>query len=406
MELTMPMLDMTSEEMTIIRWLKKAGDQVRKGDPIVEVMTEKVNIEVEAPYDGVVTALLESEGTVVKVGKPIAVIAAPGEEPAAAAAQPVPEKPAMVGPGQNRIVRASPAVRRAARIKGVELAEVEGTGLGGRITVADVERHAARQGPAAPAPSAPAPAAPAQPAPALPAAEAARPAPQAEVGGGLQGEPLSPVRRTIAKRMSASWQAPHVGLRIDVDLSRAAEMRRRLADRGSAVGWNALISYAAVRTLSRHVRINATFQDDRLAIHPAVHLGTAVDLGDGLLVPVVRDAQALGLVDMARSLADVTERARQNRVSPAELTSGTFTISNLGGFGISEFNALINPPQVAILAVGAIGDRVVAVEGQVQIRPMVTFCLSIDHRVLDGADGARFLKGLKELLEEPYLLCM
>lgn len=422
-EVFMPRLDMTTEEMTILRWFKSEGEPVKKGEPLLEVMTEKVAIEVEAPADGVVSGIRYQADAVVPVGELIAYIRQEGEAevPGPQAAE---TATAVSAAAPERKVRAAPAVRRLAAQLGVDLQQVRGTGPGGRVLAADVRAyaeamaadgapqpapgpavHAATPAPERPAPELPAPQ-PAVPQPVVPEPTVAAPAAPAAAD---EGRPLSGVRRVIAQRMQSSWQtAPHVTLFMDVDMSAAAafraHMQRALAAENPDVKftWNSLITWMAVQALLRRPELNATLEDSRIRSYDRVNLGVAVDTPSGLVVPVVPAADRMRPGQLAAALADVTARAREGRLQPSELTGGTFTVTNLGIFGIGGFTPILNPPQVAILGVGAVTDRVVAVDGRPEVRPVCSFSLSFDHRALDGADGARYLATLQELLQDPY----
>lgn len=466
-EVIMPKFGFTQETAEIVRWLKKAGDPVEAGDPIVEVTTDKVNMEVEAPTSGILADLRYKEGDVVPVTKIIAYILAPGEQPpdsAGAAPQPTAAPPTVTEaagaapvqsppqvkatPLAGRIareaglelqgiagsgtggkitrrdveaalsrqpgdkVRAVPAARRVAREAGVELAEVEGSGPGGRVQSADVRRYLAAQ-PAA-AVVAPQPAAVEPPIPALAAAPlAAEPVLQA----GYQVLPLVGMRRTIAQRLQRSAQeAPHISLEIRVDVTRAEALRARAnlqRDEGqSKVSLTAALAKACAWTLKRHPSLNAWLQTspqggEQIVLIEQVNLGIAVALKEGLIVPVIKQAESKGLLQLAEEIDDLTTRARENRLRPEDVTDGTFTITNLGMHGVERFTAIINPPQVAILAVGAVRKQVIADENdQVTVRPMITLTLCADHRVVDGAVAAAFLCNLKTVLEDPQLMVL
>lgn len=398
-ELLVPRLDMTTEAVTIIRWIKGEGQPVRKGEPILEVMTEKVSIEVESPADGTLWGICHGPDATVGVGELLAfiagadeAIAAPDPDAATAAPEPVLAAPPAPPPGP---VRASPAVRRLARQLGIDIRMVAGSGPSGRVRAEDLQAAAAAAVPSAAA--------------ALAAAPAVMPA-STPAGADGAAQPLSPTRKTIARRMLASWQAaPHVTLFMDVDLAAAAalrqELKQALADGGGPpLTWNAWITWMAVQAAAQHGGINATLEDGQLTRHTAVNLGVAVDAPGGLVVPVIQRADRLRPGELAAELAAIAERARQGRLRPGDVSGGTFTVTNLGGFGITGFTPIINPPQVAILGVGGVAERLVAVDGQPAVRPVVTLSLSIDHRALDGADGARYLSALRDLLQNPYRL--
>jgi pyruvate dehydrogenase E2 component (dihydrolipoamide acetyltransferase) len=407
------------ESGTIVRWLKSEGDPVEKGEPLYEVDTEKVTQEVEADASGVLLRIAVAEGEV-PVGRTIAVIGAEGEdvpeaEPEAGgngtgAAREVEERAeeegspaeareaerergrqaaaeAAAGATQaaqapaeadGRRIKASPLARRIAREKGVELAAVRGTGPDGRIVAEDIERAVA-------APPAAAPAAPAEE---------------------LEVVPLSQTRRTIARRLTEAWQAPVFMLTVSADMSAASTLRAQLVERG-ADGPKPTLSDILTRlcaaALVRHPAVNAHFAGEEIRRFRSADVGLAVAAPAGLVVPVIRGADRLSIAEIASRRADVVARAREGKLQREDLEGGTFTISNLGMFGVEEFTAVLNPPQAAILAVGAIVERPVAVEGAIDVAPMMTMTLTCDHRAIDGSDGAEFLRTLKALVEQPAL---
>jgi len=431
-EVVMPKLGADMQEGKIVRWLKREGERVRKGEIIAEVETDKADIEMEAYASGVVRKILTAEGQVAPVGTPVAIIAeeqedisallkgkapaaaalvgaaAPPAGPAPPAAEPV-AAPGGDGRGAPGRVKASPLARRLARERGVDLRVIPGSGPGGRVVRADIERAAAAP-PARPAtpppaprpaPVAPAPAAPAPTAPAIPAAVAA-----AAAGEAI---PLTPIRRAIASRMVQSKApVPHFYLTLDADMTRAQELRASLNahDESLKLSFTDILIKACALTLPKHPYVNASFAGDKIQFHREVHVGIAVALEDGLITPVLRDVHRKGLGEIAKGARELAERARNRKLKAEELSGATFTISNLGMFGIEEFSAIIVPPEAAILAVGAIQQVPTAEEGRVVVRPRMRVTLSCDHRVIDGATGARFLADLKKLLEAPYPLLL
>ena len=405
-ELTLPRLGQGMESGTIVRWLKSEGDKVEKGEPLYELDTEKVTQEVEADASGVLLKIFAGEGDEVPVGKRVAVIGEPGEElpdepspDGAAAAEreaaeaepepkareepaPAPEAapPSARGPGER--IKASPLARRIARERGIDLAAVTGTGPEGRIVAEDVER----------AEAAPAPAA----APAVAAAP-----------GEIEVEKLSTMRRTIARRLTEAWQAPVFQLGRAVDASHMLELRERLVERRREDEPKPTVSDVLTRlcaaALVRHRALNAQLLGEEIHRFPAAHVGLAVAIPDGLVVPVVRDADRKSVMQIAADRADLVERARGGKLRQEDMEGGTFTISNLGMYPIDRFVAVLNPPQVAILAVGAAEERPVIDEGDLVIRPTVEFTLTCDHRAVDGATAAEFLQTLCAFVEEPAL---
>lgn len=423
-EVVMPKLGADMQEGKIVRWLKKEGDPVKKGEIIAEVETDKADIEMEAYASGVLRKILTPAGQVAPVGTPVAVIADEGEDvsalvagrapeaaavpaaaPAPKAAAPAPARDEGGAPGR---VKASPLARKLARARGVDLRLVQGSGPGGRVVRADIEQAAAAAPAAAVtaprpavAPPRPAPAPPPPAAPAIPAVAAA-----AAAGEAI---PLTPIRRAIATRMVQSKApVPHFYLTLDADMTRAQELRASLNahDESLKLSFTDILLKACALTLPKHPYVNASFAGDKIQFHREVHVGIAVALEDGLITPVLRDVDKKGLPEIARAARDLAERARNRKMKAEELSGATFTISNLGMFGIEEFSAIIVPPEAAILAVGAIQQVPTAEEGRVAVRPRMRMTLSCDHRVIDGATGARFLADLKKLLEAPYPLLL
>ncbi len=400
-EVKLPRLGQGMESGTIVKWLKSEGDKVEKGEPLYELDTDKVTQEVEADASGVLLKIAVSEGEV-EVGKTIAVIGEEGEKVAVeeekpsrdgAAAQEAAQQPVRasgeavrgnreVPPTQtDGRVKASPLARRIARERGIELSAVAGTGPEGRVVAEDVERAAAS---AAPAPLT-APSAPTE---------------------GVEIEQLSSMRKTIARRLTEAWQAPVFQLGVTVDMGRALEVRERLVEMhgdGVKPTISDLLTKVCAAALMRHREVNALYRGDAVELHPNANIGIAVAVPKGLVVPVIPGCERKSIAEIAAVRADVVERARAGKLQQADLEGGTFTISNLGMYGIERFIAVLNPPQAAILAVGSVEDKVVAVDGQPTVRPRLELTLTCDHRAVDGATGAQFLGDVKAFLEEPGL---
>ena len=397
-EVKLPRLGQGMESGTIVKWLKAEGEQVAKGDPLYELDTDKVTQEVEAEAAGVLLKIAVSSGEV-EVGRTIGMIGAEGEEVSiaetAAAAEPAEkaeEKPAPSngsGPAAPAApvadggrVKASPLARRMARERGIDLTGIGGTGPDGRIVAEDVEGAAA-----------------------TPTAATARAAEQQS--GEVEVVQLTSTRKTIARRLTEAWQAPVFQLTTSVDMTRSLELRERLVERlqegetKPTVG--DLLTKVCAAALRRHPAVNAHFVGDAIHRFPWAHVGIAVAAPGGLVVPVIRDADRKSIAEIAAARADLVERARNGKLQRADLEDGTFTISNLGPFGVEQFIAVLNPPQAAILAVGSTEEKVVARNGQIVIAPTMTITITCDHRAIDGADGAEFLRTVKELLEEPAL---
>jgi len=395
----MPALEMAQETGKIISWLKKEGDSITKGQPLLEVETDKAVVEIEATADGILAGILSKEGDVVPVGKTIAWIVAPGEKPPAetrdavqtgrtmsaastaatstsqTAAKPAaPATDATSGGGPQ----ISPKARRLAKEHGVDITRVKGTGPNGTISSEDILAAAA-------------------------AGPAAATAPAAVAGV----EPLTGIARLMAERTTQSWtQAPHFFLVRDIDAGALNEAREKLGpaierDRGVKLTHTDLLVALVARTLTKHPKMNASWLGQGIRLNPGINISVAMAVKDGVVGAVIPKADSASLADIAVQRRDLTERARGGKLKPADLADGTFTITNLGMYGIDAFNAIIAAPQTAILAIGRISDRVVPVNGQPGIRPMLTMTLSSDHRVVDGAQAALFLADLAEALRNP-----
>ncbi len=404
-EVKVPRLGQGMESGTIVKWLKSEGDAVEKGEPLYELDTDKVTQEVEAEAAGVLLKIAVAEGEV-PVGTTIAFIGEQGEsvpdvssngKSAAEAAaeepktelpaEPEPEEPAAeaaaepAAPAPRKAgerVKASPLARRIARERGVDLASIAGTGPDGRIIAEDVERAAS--GPAAPRPAA------------VPA-------------GDTESVPLTSIRKTIARRLTEAWTVPVFQLQVSADMERANALvaGARELHPDVKVSVTDLLTKVCASALVRHRDVNVSFTDEALLRHPSANVGIAVAAPQGLVVPVVKSAERLSLAEIAAGRADLVDRARSQKLKAEDMQGGTFTISNLGMFGVEAFVAVLNPPQAAILAVGATEDRVVARDGQPVVRPTMTMTLTVDHRAVDGAHAADFLRTVKAMLEEPAL---
>jgi pyruvate dehydrogenase E2 component (dihydrolipoamide acetyltransferase) len=408
----MPKGSDTMTEGKVLKWLKNEGEQVANGDALVEIETDKVDMEVESMASGVLRKVLVQAGETVPVGQMLAVIgkaeedisslissnggapaakapaepkAAPAAQPAAAAPAPQPAAPAPSATG-GRIL-ASPLARRIAREAGLDLSAVQGSGPGGRIIRRDVESATAAGAPSG------------------------VPAPQfAPQGPEFRDEPLSQMRKTIAQRLSQSLgPIPHFYLTIDVDMRKAKELRES-ANKLNAdlkLTYNDIIVKACAVALTQHPDVNASFTGNAIRYHNRIHLGIAVAIeGGGLITPVVRDCNFKTLQQISAESKDLIARARTRKLKPEEYTGGTFSVSNLGMMGIVEFSAVINPPEGAILAIGSVEEKPVVENGQITIGYRCRMTLSCDHRVVDGAIGARFLQALQQILENPLLLAL
>ena len=454
----MPKLEMAQETATVIEWLKKEGEYVEKGEPLLVVETDKVTVEIESPASGILAGVRVGPGDVVPVTQVIAYILQPGEElpeearvepapppppppPAPSAAPPPPPPPPAPSaappppppPPHATAPPATPVALRLAEAYGVDLRTVVGTGPGGQITRADVEAALARreERPSPPPPPDRVRATPAArriarergvdlkavrgtgPRGRVQAADVLAFAAVPPAAPALAPEviPLAGMRRTIAERMTASYQtAPHITFTVRVDMGSLESARARLNEEAEATGGprvsvTALLVKAVAWALRRHPWLNSTLQGEEIHLLPEINVGVAVALDEGLIVPVVRQADRKGIAEIAAEVNDLVARAREGQLTPADVAGGTFTVSNLGPFGVEQFTAIINPPQAAILAVGATQrEPVVNEAGEVVVRPVMRMTLSADHRIVDGAQAARFLVDLKGALEAPILL--
>jgi pyruvate dehydrogenase E2 component (dihydrolipoamide acetyltransferase) len=430
-EVKLPRLGQGMESGTIVKWLKGEGEPVKKREPLYELDTDKVTQEVEAEADGVLLKIVVPSGEV-EVGRTIAFIGNEGEDvPSDNGGQPSEttgeeagkdedaaepdEQPEEEGSPADEMdderergrqaaaataeaataavadapattagrVKASPLARRLAREKGIDIAQLQGSGPEGRIVAEDVERGVVAQPTAAPV------------------------AVRAAATGEIEEIALTSTRKTIARRLTEAWQAPVFQLTLSVDMTRALELRERLVARlkegETKPTVSDLLTKVCAAALVRHPAVNAHFTGDKILRFPYAHVGIAVAAPNGLVVPVIRDADRKTIQEIAADRAGLVGRARDGKLQLSDLADGTFTISNLGMFGIEQFIAVLNPPQAAILAVGSTEEKPVVRDGQVEIRPLMSITITCDHRAVDGADGAEFLRTVKELLEEPAL---
>jgi pyruvate dehydrogenase E2 component (dihydrolipoamide acetyltransferase) len=463
-DVVMPRLSDSMEEGTILKWLKAEGDEVARGDELVEIETDKATMTYEADTPGTLS-IVAQEGETLPIGQVIARIGAGGEatagegaraeatqqaeasgngapseaapataaataEPPAAAPEPerdpaaaqaTPVAPSADGNGGR--AKASPVARRIAREQGIDLSRLQGSGPGGRIVKADVEAAASGTAPqaaqaaqAAPVEAPPAP--PAEPQ-AVPAAAAAAPPPPpasiAETGtakGDVSIQELTRTQQVIARRMAESKATvPEFTIATDVDMEGAVALRKQLKDaaetlHGTVPSYNDMVVKASALALREYPRANGSYKDGHFELHSRVNVGVAVAAQDALVVPTVFDADKKSLGEIARDTRALAERVRSNAVTPPELSGGTFTVSNLGMFGVTEFSAVINPPQAAILAVGKMEPRAVVRDGEIVARNVMTITLVCDHRILYGADAAEFLARIRALLEQPISLAL
>jgi pyruvate dehydrogenase E2 component (dihydrolipoamide acetyltransferase) len=411
------------ESGTIVKWLKSEGDSVEKGEPLYELDTEKVTQEVEADFSGVLIKIMAGEGEEIEVGKAVAMIGDEGEEvaeesseePRAETEQAEAEDPTEVTQAEEAEegepapareeereegreadepaprpevaehrqdggrVKASPLARRIARERGIDLAGLRGTGPEGRIVAEDVERAGAATAAAAPA------AAPAE----------------------VETIPLTGMRKTIARRMTEAWEAPAFQITMTADMSAAIRVREALVERTgegeTRPTYSDILTKVCAVALMRHRAMNALFAGEEIQLQPTVNVGIAVAVPNGLLVPVLRSCETKTIPQLAAERADLVERTRGGKLQAQDLEGGTFTISNLGMYGVERFVAVLNPPQAGILAVGAIEERAIVRDGEVVARPVMEMTLTCDHRSVDGATASDFLRTVKQFLEEPGL---
>lgn len=410
-EITMPKLSDTMSEGAVVAWHKAVGAAVERGEVLAEIETDKATMELEAFASGQLLEIRVPAGTTVPVGTVIGVIGRPGEQPAApppaeraAAAEapplptggkervaapppPSPPPPPVVLPAAPADLSVAPLVRRRARERGVDLAQVAGSGPDGRIMLADVELAAT--GPAASTGIVPA----------APAASDRAAPPAADAGG----EPLSRMRAAIARTVSDAWRTiPHFQVSVDVAMTNAEQLRRQFEESGRPVSVNDLIVWAVAQALGKFPRLNASLRGERIVLHADVNIGIVVRLDDGLLVPVLRGCAGQPADELAERSRKLVERARHGQLSDTEMSGGTFAISNLGMYGVRAFTALILPPMAAVLAVGAVRDALAVKDGRPAVVREMTVTLSADHRLVDGAYAAEFLREVRELLELPH----
>ena len=443
-DVTMPRLSDSMEEGTVIKWLVEKGGEVKKGEPLVEIETDKANMTYDADTDGVLIEVVAGEGDTLPIGEVIARIGDEGEEPSGDSGDsgkpeeqegqeepdedeqqeeaPQPERKPQATGTKNPVgghgggngasedggdrVKASPVARRMAKDLGVELAQLEGSGPGGRIVKADVEAAAKGNGKPAEAE------APAEDGGAPEKEEAPAEAPKAESGakGDVETQELTRLQKTVSRRMAESKAtAPDYTLHMQVDMSLCVELRKRLKEvEDPAPSFNDMIVKAVANALREHPRVNGAYRDGQFELYSNVNVGVAVAAQDTLVVPTIFEADKKSLGEIARQARALIEKVRDGKITPPEVSGGTFTVSNLGMYGVDAFSAVINPPQAAILTVGSLKKRPVVDEddGRIVARDTLTLSLVSDHRILYGADAAQFLARVRELLEQPLALAL
>lgn len=435
-EIFMPKLSSTMEAGTLLQWFKEEGDSVEIGEPLFEIMTDKINIEVESYDEGILLKKYFGEDDQVPVNHVIGYIgtegeAVPEEPPGVSGAEQEEEKPVQeaspaqaptVSAAEGEKIRATPAARQLARTENITLQEVQGSGPNGRVHKKDVAAHTSSH--------------PAE-AKATPLARKIAEGEQVNLsnvqGSGANGKivkqdvisakrttdsasvtstrkKMSGMRKVIAERMVQSKQtAPHVTMTSEIDMTKVKELRASLLpavekQTGFRLSYTEILMKATAAALSRHPAINVSLEGDEIVQHGHVHLGLAVAVNDGLMVPVVKDVLAKGLAELTQDAKEISQLARNNKLRPDQMKGSTFTISNIGMYAVDMFTPVINQPESAILGVGRMQDKPVAVNGALEIRPMMTLSLSFDHRIIDGAPAAAFLTELKDILENPYEL--
>ncbi len=419
-KVTMEALSPTMEEGRLVTWSKNEGDVVKSGDVLAEVETDKAIMELVARADGVLLKRLVPEGTAAPVGTLLGVIGAAGEDISAVTASvvlseakdpllppPVASAPVVLSEAKDPLLpppsapgdtpafnRASPLARRLAGDAGLDIRAIAGSGPGGRIIKRDIEAALSGAGASSPAAS--------------PVGE-----PQKQVlrsaqdDGGFRDIPLTQIRKTIAKRLSESLgPIPTFFLTAEYDLSKVMELRRAMAELGDdfKVSVNDVLLKAVATALAQHPEVNSHWLGDRIRQHDRVHLGMAVATDDGLIVPVIFDAHLKRMKDLSREAKELARKARERKLKPEEYTGSTFSVSNLGMFGIDQFTAIINPPECGILAIGTASEQVVMVDGALGTRTVLRVTMSCDHRAIDGAVGARFMQTLRRMIENPLML--
>lgn len=420
-EFIMPQLGLTMTEGTVGKWYKKVGEPVAVGDVLVEISTDKITNQVEATASGTLLEILIEEGKTAPVKAVLAIIGEPGEKVVAASAKTTEDEVLPIGatkqepvaaPATGEWVKASPLARKIARERGVDLSVVTGTGPDGRVVERDVLEFNKRQ--ASPK---------ASPLAAKIAAEhgvelasldkghrimkddvlavvSPAPAPSA-----VNAMPLTGMRKVIADRMALSWRtAPHVHNTVEVDMSEAIQLKNKIALMGTKLSFTEMIVKCAAKALTEYPMVNNSLIDGGLVINKDVNVGIAVALENGLIVPVVRNADQKSLSHLRTEIADLSGKARQGKLLPDEYSGGTFTVSNLGMYGVDHFTPIINPPESAILGVCRTVERPVVIDGAVVIRPMINLVLGYDHRLIDGALASQFMARVRQLLEQPLLL--
>jgi pyruvate dehydrogenase E2 component (dihydrolipoamide acetyltransferase) len=385
-DVVMPRLSDSMEEGTILKWLVEEGGEVKRGEALVEIETDKANMTYDADGDGTLVEVVAKEGATLPVGEVIARIGAADEQEREQEQEPEDEPDSEGNGGDPERVKASPVARRIAKERGVEIAELSGSGPGGRVVKSDIEAAAKDTAP-----------------------EPQRERREAGAKGEVEIHELTRLQRTVSRRMAESKAtAPDFTLTVDVDMTLAVELRSRLKDvTEDAPSYNDMVVKAAATALREHPRVNAAYRDGKFELYSRINVGIAVAAQDALVVPTIFDADRKSLGQIARDARAAAEKVRAGKITPPEVAGGTFTVSNLGMFGIDEFTAVINPPQAAILTVGALKKKpAVDDSGRVVARDQIRLSLISDQRILYGAEAAEFLARVRQLLEQPLALAL
>ncbi|TCO66953.1 dihydrolipoamide acetyltransferase family protein [Caldanaerobacter subterraneus] len=380
----MPKLGLTMTEGRVDRWLKREGEKVKKGEEIVEISTDKITNVVEAPADGILAKILVQEGETVPVAAPIGIIAQEGEKLELGSEVKGETKGEEK---EEKFIKATPVAKRLAKEHNIDLSLITGTGPGGRITEEDVKRYISEKQIGT-----------------LPEKTEKEIALREEqILKKAERVPMDTMRRTISQRMKKSWtEIPHVTENIKVDVTELVNLRENLNKSGEhKFTYTDLIAKACVIALKKNPVLNWSIEGDEIIKNPNINLGIAVALEDGLIVPVVKNAENKSLLELSKEIKELSEKARENKLTPDEITGGTFTITNLGMYEIDSFTPIINPPESAILGVNKIYKEPVVIEDNIVIRHTMKLSLSFDHRLIDGATAAKFLLDLKKILENP-----
>ncbi len=427
----MPKLGLTMTEGTVVKWNKSVGDTVKAGESLVEIETDKINNVIDAPADGLLLKVLVNEGDAMEVSGLLAIIGEQGEkiesdavskpekeaQPEDTIAEETQSNVSLETDSNDTWIKASPAAKKLAKELGISLSGVTGTGPGGRIIERDIHSFSENTPKIKASPLAVKVAAVEgvnlsdinkdsriMKEDVMSAASTTKPVEATQTLSDSNATALSGMRKVIAQRMSTSWNtSPHVNMTYEIDMTEAKELKAKISKAsGAKYSFTEIIVKATAQALTEHKEINRSLIDNKIYQHDTINMGIAVALKDGLIVPVIKDAQKKSISVLRNEISLLGEKARNGELLPGEISGGTFTISNLGMFGVDQFTPIINPPESAILGVCRIVEKPVVVEGEIAVRPMMNLCLSFDHRIIDGAVAALFMKKLRHFLEQPY----